>query len=153
MPIKVRLLKHARSLSHSYYHCLNRVGCKRKEKACPTFPVAVNLGVGRLFSEFSLWVMGVAGEALGPGGCFALWEETPDCSLSPFCSNVLLNTWLDIFKKGSTFSCLLLFLLPPFPPFTPIPPTLTLNFSIIGEPGANFLKTICWPRNRQEVGN
>lgn len=49
MPIKVGLLKHARSLSHSHYHCLSRVGCERKEKACPTFPVAVNLGVGRLF--------------------------------------------------------------------------------------------------------
>lgn len=35
MPIKVRLLRQARSLSHSYHHCLNGVGCKRKRKPAP----------------------------------------------------------------------------------------------------------------------
>ena len=37
MPIKVRLLKQARSLSHSYYYCLNGVNCEKERESPPHF--------------------------------------------------------------------------------------------------------------------
>lgn len=98
MPIKVRLLKHTRSLSHSYSYCFNGMGCRGKGKPASLSVMVVNFDVGRLFSKFSLWIISMAGKALGLGLPPGSWvEERCNGSLSPFCWNDFLNTWFDIF--------------------------------------------------------
>lgn len=144
MPIKVRRLKQAWSLSHSRCYCFRGL---REERESPgsLSAMVVNFDVGKLFPEFSLWVISMAGKALGPGLLPSLCVEGQrDGSCSPFCWNEFLNTWFDIFLKGSTFSCLLSSPLGASPTsLHTLPPTLTPNFTVIGKPGANFFFKLC----------
>lgn len=60
MPIKVRLPKHARSLSHSYDYCLNGVGLWREKERLPALSNGCELWCRTPFWPFSLWVIRMA---------------------------------------------------------------------------------------------
>lgn len=153
MPIKVRLLKQARSLSHLYYYCLNGVGCEKKEKTRLTFSeMVVNFDVGRFFSEFSLWIIRMAGKALGPG--LLLLSLPKSDVVAPWVLSLEMTFslhGLTFFFKGfhlflsDTHVPLapLSFLHTPPPTLTPPPTHTHPNFGVIGKPGANFFFPLC----------